>query len=140
MAASGCPCKKCRSLRSPPRNGPHTDSSVGLGEQMLTPDAQPIIRPQHRKAARHYHVIENRIGDPLGYHDDVFPSRRQAQQQARTRAEWLALVAGLQVEALSGSGRYLVTTRRAGDPGRLIEVEACEDASCLEADYDITDL
>jgi hypothetical protein len=89
-----------------------------------------------RRVRRHYHVIENAIGDPQGYRDDVFPSRRQAEGTARTRAEWLALVAGLQVEALSGSGRYLVTTRRAGDPGRLIEVEACTDAGCLEADYD----
>jgi hypothetical protein len=42
----------------------------------------------------------------------------------------------MKVEALSGSGRWLVTTRRAGDAGRLIEVEACQDADCLEADYD----
>ena len=92
--------------------------------------------PRTRRGSRHFHVIENAIGDPLGYRDDVFSSRRQAEATARTRAEWLAAVAGLQVEALAGSGRWLVTTRRAGDPGRLIEVEACEDAGCLERDYD----
>jgi hypothetical protein len=97
---------------------------------------ESIIRPQARRSRSHYHVIENRIGDPLGYRDDVFATRRQAAATARTRAEWLALVAGLQVQILSGSGRYLVTTRRAGDPGRLIEVESCEDVGCLEADCD----
>jgi len=97
---------------------------------------EPIILAQARRGRRHYHVIESRIGDPLGYRDDVFATRRLAAATARTRAEWLALMGGLQVEALSGSGRYLVTTRRAGDPGRLIEVESCEDAGCLEADYD----
>jgi hypothetical protein len=97
--------------------------------------SHPIIRPRSRRAARHYHVLENAIGDPLGYRDDVFASRRQAEATARTRAQWLAL-AGLHIEALSGSGRWLITTRRAGDPGRLLEVEACEDAGCLEANYD----
>jgi hypothetical protein len=92
--------------------------------------------PAGRRPARHYHVIENRIGDPLGYRDDVFATRRQAAATARTRAEWLALVAGLHVEALSGSDRYLVTTRRAGDAGHLIEVEVCDEDGCLEAVYD----
>jgi hypothetical protein len=94
----------------------------------------PTTMPRARRAGRHYHVIENRIGDPLGYRDEVFNTRREAEATSRTRAEWLAAVAGLEVEALSGSGRYLVTTRRAGDPGRLIEVEACTDAGCLEPD------
>jgi hypothetical protein len=94
-----------------------------------------IIRRARRRLVRHYHVIDNRIGDPLGYRDDVFSSRREAETAARSRAEWLAM-GDLQVEALTGSGRYLITTRRAGDPGRLIEVEACEDTGCLERDYD----
>jgi hypothetical protein len=102
----------------------------------MAPQAELGPVPTGRRSARHYHVIENRIGDPLGYRDDVFTTRRQAAATARARAQWLALVAGLHVEALSGSGRYLVTTRRAGDPGHLIEVEVCEEGGCLEADYD----
>jgi hypothetical protein len=85
------------------------------------------------RSTRHYHVIENTIGKPLGYRDDVFPSRRLAEAQARTRAEWMAAMAGLSVEALTGSGRYLITTHRPQDPGRLIEVEACDDRECMEA-------
>ncbi len=95
---------------------------------------RPISAHGGRRANRHYHVIENKIGDPLGYRDDVFKMRREADATARTRAAWLAAVTGLQLEALSGSGRYLVTARRAGDPGRLIEVESCEDPECLEGD------
>ena len=87
------------------------------------------------RKARHYHVIENRIGEPLGYRDDVFPTRREARGAARARAAWLAAVAGLEVHALSGVGRYLITTRRPGDPGCLVEVEACDDRACLELTY-----
>jgi hypothetical protein len=91
--------------------------------------------PAKRHAVRHYHVLENTLGNPSGYRDDVFPTRREAQAVARARAEWLAVVAGLHVEALTGSGRYLITTRRPQDPGRLIEVETCEDGACLESAY-----
>ncbi|MBJ7601121.1 MAG: hypothetical protein JF922_23990 [Candidatus Dormibacteraeota bacterium] len=81
-------------------------------------------------------MIETGIGDPVGYRDDLFKSRREAEMAARTRAEWQAAVSDLRVEALSGAGRYLITTRRGGDPGRLIEVEPCLDPACLEADND----
>jgi hypothetical protein len=47
----------------------------------------------------------------------------------------MAALAGLSVEALTGSGRYLISTRRPQDPGRLIEVEACDDRECFEAAY-----
>jgi hypothetical protein len=104
---------------------------MGSGDHCLGTGATPA-RP---RSTRHYHVIENTIGKPLSYRDDVFPSRRLAEAQARSRAEWMAAMAGLSVEALSGSGRYLVTTRRPQDPGRLIEVEACDDRECFEAAY-----
>jgi hypothetical protein len=82
--------------------------------------------------ARHYHLVDNRFGDPHGYRDEVFPSRRIAEAAARARAQWLAMVDGLRVEALSGRGRYLVTTGLSRDPGRMIEVEVCDEVECLE--------
>jgi hypothetical protein len=80
---------------------------------------------------RHYHLIENTVGEPQGYRDDVFRSRRRALTVARTRAEWLAAVAGLRVESLVGVGRYFITSGRSGDAGRLITVEDCDEAECL---------
>jgi hypothetical protein len=80
---------------------------------------------------RHYHVIENSVGEPQGFRDEMFRSRRRALAAARTRAEWLSAVAGLRVESLVGSGRYFITTGRPGDAGRLISVEDCTEAACL---------
>jgi hypothetical protein len=88
-------------------------------------------REQGRLA--HYHVVESALGDPNGYRDDVFRSRRQAVEVARTRAHWLAAMAGCRVETLFGPpGRYLVTTGSPHDPGRMIGVEDCDDFACLE--------
>jgi hypothetical protein len=81
----------------------------------------------------HYHVVETAVGDPNGYRDDVFRSRRRAVEAARTRAHWLAAMAGCRVEALFGPpGRYLVTTGRRHDAGRMIGVEDCDDFACVE--------
>jgi hypothetical protein len=33
-------------------------------------------------------------------------------------------------------GRYLITTGRPHDAGRMIAVEECDDADCLELGYD----
>jgi hypothetical protein len=84
---------------------------------------------------RHYHVTENAVGEPEGYRDDVFRSRRRALMAARMRAEWLAAVVDVGVESLVGRGRYLITTGRPGDAGCLITVEECEDAECLTGGY-----
>jgi hypothetical protein len=80
---------------------------------------------------RHYHVIENAVGEPQGYRDAVFRSHRRALIAAKTRADWLAAVAGHRVESLVGTGRYFITTGRPGDAGRLIAVEDCDEAECL---------
>jgi hypothetical protein len=85
----------------------------------------------------HYHVIENPVGEPQGYRDEMFRSRRRALMEARERAEWLSAVAGLRVEALVGVGRYFITTGRPGDAGRLITVEDCDDADCFAAAGDL---
>jgi len=77
---------------------------------------------------RHYHVIENAVGEHEGYRDEMFRSRRRALTAAKTRAEWLSAVAGLRVESLVGMGRYFITTGRPGDAGRLISVEDCDEA------------
>jgi hypothetical protein len=91
----------------------------------------------YQQRSRHYHVIENTVGNPQGYRDDMFRSRRRALEVARTRAHWLAAVGGSRVESLLGPvGRYLITTGRPHDPGRMIAVEECDDAECLELGND----
>jgi uncharacterized protein YbjQ (UPF0145 family) len=80
---------------------------------------------------RHYHVVEHAVGEQQGYREEVFRSRRRALMSARARAEWLGAVAGLRVESLVGGGRYLITSGRPGDAGRLITVEDCHEAECL---------
>jgi hypothetical protein len=65
-----------------------------------------------------------------------FSNRRRALQEAKMRAEWLASVRGCRVERLLGpAGRYLVTTGRPHDAGRMIGVEECNDPLCLELEY-----
>ena len=82
----------------------------------------------------HYHLIENQVGNPQEYRDEVFTSRRSAMAAARGRAQWLAATAGARVVALAGGGRYLVTTGHPRDAGRIIEVEECDEAGCFETD------
>ena len=96
---------------------------------------QAACARKRRSIARHYHVIESAMGQPEGYRDDVFSSRREAETSARERAEWLAVIAGLHVEPLLGGSRFLITTRRSQDAGRLIEVEECAESDCLERTY-----
>jgi hypothetical protein len=94
----------------------------------------PSVRPL-RLRTRHYHLTDTTIGGPAGYRDDVFPRRRQALAAARERAEWLGALMGLKVQPLVDPGRYLLTTGRAHDPGRIIELEECDDQECLELEY-----
>jgi hypothetical protein len=92
-----------------------------------------------REPVPHFHVIESAVGDPQGYRDDLFRTRRRALELARSRAHWLAAIAGCRVETLLGPpGRYLVTTGRPHDTGRMISVEQCDDAGCLEGAQDST--
>jgi hypothetical protein len=92
-----------------------------------------------REPVRHFHVIESAVGDPQGYRDDLFRTRRRALELARSRAHWLAAMAGCRVESLLGPpGRYLITTGRPHDTGRMISVEQCDDAECLEGTPDST--
>jgi hypothetical protein len=88
---------------------------------------------------RHYHVIESAVSDPHGYRDDLFLTRRRALELARSRAHWLAAIAGCRVESLLGPpGRYLITTGRPHDTGRMVSVEQCDDAECLEGGLEST--
>jgi hypothetical protein len=93
------------------------------------------VRPP-RLRARHYHLSDTTIGGPSGYRDDVFPNRREAVAAARDRALRLAALTGMHVQALADPGRYLLTTGRAHDAGRIIELEDCDDPDCLEVAYD----
>jgi hypothetical protein len=93
------------------------------------------VQRQHHRLG-HYHVIENSVGGPHGYRDDLFRSHRCALEAAKTRAQWLAAAADCRAETLLGpAGRYLVTTGRPHDAGRMIAVEKCDDEECLEVDY-----
>ena len=85
--------------------------------------------------AHHHHVIESAIGDPQSYRDEPFRSRRRALEVARDRANWLNTVAGCRVDSLGGaSARYLITTGRPHDAGRMIVVEECYDRQCPAID------
>ena len=103
-----------------------TDETTKVLERVIGPERQ----------LRHYHVIENTVGNPQGYRDDLFRSRRRALEVARSRAHWLATVAGCGVESLRGpAGRYLITTGRPSDAGHMIAVEECDDDACLDIGY-----
>lgn len=96
----------------------------------------PVVSTRSlRLRTRHYHLTDTTIGGPAGYRDDVFPRRRQALAAARERAQWLGALMGLKVQALADPGRYLLTTGRPHDPGRIIELEECDDRECLELEY-----
>ena len=85
--------------------------------------------------AHHHHVIESAIGDPQSYRDEPFRSRRRALEVAKDRANWLTTVAGCRVDSLGGAGgRYLITTGRPLDAGRMIVVEECHDPRCPATD------
>ena len=88
-----------------------------------------------RGTVRHYHLIDYAVGEHLSYREEVFLRRREAEQAARERAEWLAALKGLQVSAVMGTTRYLITSGHPGDAGRTIEIEECETAECLEVSY-----
>jgi hypothetical protein len=91
-----------------------------------------------RRSARHYHVIEQSVGNPLSHQDNLFLSRRRATQAAKERAEWLAYLGGCRLETLLGPpGRYLVTTGP-HDAGRMIVVEDCDDEECVGQAIDST--
>jgi hypothetical protein len=75
-------------------------------------------------------VIESAIGDPQSYRDEPFRSRRRALEVARDRANWLNTVAGSRVDSLGAGERYLITTGRPHDAGRMIVVEGCYDPQC----------
>jgi hypothetical protein len=93
------------------------------------------VRPL-RLRARHYHLSDTTIGGHSSYRDDVFTTRREALSAARERARWLAAVNGLKVQALADPGRYLLTTGRPHDAGRIIELEDCDDPDCIDLAYD----
>jgi hypothetical protein len=84
---------------------------------------------------RHYHLSDTTIGGGFGYRDDIFPSRREALAAARERADWLGALTGCRVHPLAEAGRYLLTTGRPRDAGRIIELEECDDPECLEIAY-----
>jgi hypothetical protein len=79
----------------------------------------------------HYHLIDNTIGRPLNYRDDIFLTRREAEAAAKARADWLATSCGLHVERLTGLGRYYVSGHEPRAAGQVLEVEACDDPECL---------
>ena len=57
-----------------------TDETTKVLERVVGPERQ----------LRHYHVIENTVGNPQGYRDDLFRSRRRALEVARSRAHCYA--------------------------------------------------
>ena len=88
-----------------------------------------------RSNTRHYHLIDSELGNPNAYRDEIFPTRSRARSVAKDRVDWLAALVGLTIVPLAGTGRYLLTTGRRQDPGRIIEVEGCGEAECLEREF-----
>jgi hypothetical protein len=82
---------------------------------------------------RHYHLSEHTVGDSDGYRDEIFRTQRCALEAAKMRAEWLAALSGLHVEPLVERGRFLVTSGRPHDAGRMIWIERCDEADCLKS-------
>jgi hypothetical protein len=103
-----------------------------MGLQGWRSDDERIGLARGSKRVCHYHLIDSAVGDPRGFRDELFRSRRRALAAARARADWLNLVVGLRVEPLGGAGRYLITSGRPSDAGRTIEIEECDEPLCLE--------
>lgn len=103
-----------------------------MGPQGRRSDEETITLARGGKRVGHYHLVDSAVGDPRSFRDELFRSRRRALAAARARADWLNLVVGLRVEPLGGSGRYLITSGHAGDAGRMIEIEECDEPLCLE--------
>lgn len=106
-----------------------------FGGVLRVMESARAVRPL-RLRTRHYHLSDNTIGGHSSYRDDVFPTRREAMAAARERAQWVAALTGLKVQALDDPGRFLLTTGRAHDAGRIIELEDCDDPECLDLAYD----
>lgn len=99
---------------------------------MTTEDERTGVRERAEvwSRAHHHHVIESAIGDPQSYRDEPFRSRRRALEVARDRANWLTTVTGCRVDSVGAGARYLITTGRPQDAGRMIVVEECHDPQC----------
>lgn len=83
----------------------------------------------------HYHLVDSTAGGPAGYPDELFEKQREATRAAHQRAVWLAALLGWQVHPISGEAGYLISSGRAHEAGRMIEVQECDDPGCLEAAY-----
>jgi hypothetical protein len=119
---------KMSPIESPTRGGL-------FGGVLRVMESARAVRPL-RLRTRHYHLSDTTIGGHSGYRDDVFTTRREAMAAARERAQWIAALTGLEVQALDDPGRFLLTSGRAYDAGRIIELEDCDDPECLDLAYD----
>ena len=75
------------------------------------------------------------MGGQAGYRDETFGTWGEARVAARERATWLASLSGWRVHPVSGRAGFLISSGRAHEAGRMIEVLDCDDPECLEMAY-----
>lgn len=83
----------------------------------------------------HYHLVDSAAGNQPEYAEEIFESPVEAGVAARERAVWLAELAGWQVHSITSGLGFLISSGRAHEAGRMIEVQECDDPGCLEATY-----
>ncbi|PZR94799.1 MAG: hypothetical protein DLM67_12110 [Candidatus Nephthysia bennettiae] len=79
--------------------------------------------------------MDSTRGSQIGYHEEIFGSSSEARVAARDRAVWLAGLSGWRVHTVSSGDGFLITSGRAHEAGRMIEVQECDHPACLEAAY-----
>jgi hypothetical protein len=93
-------------------------------------------QPPHARAETvHYHLVDSTPGGQTGYREEIFDTRSEAKLAARERAVWLASLSGWHVHPVTGRAGFLITSGRAHEAGRMIEVQDCDDQGCLERAY-----
>jgi hypothetical protein len=91
--------------------------------------------PPTRAETVHYHLVDSTRAGQVGYHEEIFGSSGEALAAARDRAVWLADLSGWRVHSVTSRDGFLITSGRAHEAGRMIEVQECDDPECLEAAY-----
>jgi hypothetical protein len=99
-----------------------------------TSSVAPRLAPA-RPDSVHYHLVDSTRGSQLGYHEEIFGVKSEAVAAARDRAVWLAGLSGWRMHSVTGRAGFLISSGRAQDAGRMIEVQECDDPACLEAAY-----
>jgi hypothetical protein len=75
------------------------------------------------------------MGGQSGFREEIFGRFSEASVAAQERAVWLAGLYGWRVHPVTGRTGFLISSGRADEAGRMIEVQDCDDPQCLETAY-----